>query len=248
MAGSLYPAVIPDVSLRPCIRMSVRVALVEDNATLRRRFVERFRFFEDIELVLASESGEAFLQALDALLAERRPQVVLMDIELPGISGIETTKRLKKEHGEIDVMMLTVFEHEDKIFASIQAGASGYLLKDASTDKIVGAVLELVRGGAPMSPAVARKMLAFVRAAEKTAQDDAAPRADRDAFDLSERELELLEHLVQDEPESIIADRLHISPHTVRTHIKNIYKKLHVHSRASAVRVTLEQQLLRRKR
>ena len=228
--------------------MSVRVALVEDNATLRRRFVERFRFFEDIELVLTSGSGEAFLQALAALPAARRPQVVLMDIELPGISGIETTARLKHDHTEIDVMMLTVFEHEDKIFASIQAGASGYLLKDASTDTIVGAVLELLQGGAPMAPAVARKMLAFVRAAEKAAQDGTASGAAQDAFNLSERELELLEHLVQDEPESIIADRLHISPHTVRTHIKNIYKKLHVHSRASAVRVTLEQRLLRRKR
>ena len=224
--------------------MHVRVALVEDNATLRRRFVERFRFFEDIELVLASGSGEEFLQALATLPAAQRPQVVLMDIELPGISGIETTARLKKDYPEIDVMMQTVFEHEDKIFASIQAGASGYLLKDASADKIVGAVLELVRGGAPMSPAVARKMLAFVRATEQTASSHAAP-SPQEAFDLSARELELLEYLVQDEPEPIIADRLHISPHTVRTHIKNIYKKLHVHSRASAVRVTLEQQLLR---
>ncbi len=228
--------------------MHVRVALVEDNVTLRRRFVERFRFFEDIELVLASGSGEAFLQALDALPLARRPQVVLMDIELPGISGIETTRRLKEACPEIDVMMLTVFEHEDKIFASIKAGASGYLLKDASTDKIVGAVLELVRGGAPMAPAVARKMLTFVRATDKAAQDHTASGAAEDAFDLSKRELELLEHLVQDEPEPIIADRLHISPHTVRTHIKNIYKKLHVHSRASAVRVTLEQQLLRRRK
>ena len=227
--------------------MRVRVALVEDNATLRRRFVERFRFFEEIELVLASGSGEEFLQALDALPLARRPQVVLMDIELPGISGIETTARLTKEHAEIDVIMLTVFEHEDKIFASIQAGASGYLLKDASTDKIVGAVLELVRGGAPMSPAVARKMLAFVRTTEQAASDKAIPNP-QDTFDLSNRELELLEYLVQDEPEPVIADRLHISPHTVRTHIKNIYKKLHVHSRASAVRVTLQHQLLRRKR
>jgi DNA-binding NarL/FixJ family response regulator len=226
--------------------MPVRVALVEDNATVRRRFVERFRFFEDVELVLAAGSGEAFVQALAALPAAQRPQVVLMDIELPGISGIETTARLHKDHPEIDVMMLTVFEHEDKIFASIQAGASGYLLKDASTDKIVGAILELARGGAPMSPAVARKMLAFVRATEQAAQDAAPP--DQDAFDLSARELELLEYLVQDEPEPIIADRLHISPHTVRTHIKNIYKKLHVHSRASAVRVTLEQRLLGKKR
>lgn len=139
--------------------------------------------------------------------------------------------------------MLTVFEHEDKIFASIQAGASGYLLKDSSTDVIVGAVLELLAGGAPMSPPVARKMLRYVR--EREQPRAAGPAGAATSFALSEREREILECLVRDETEPHIADRLFISPHTVRTHIKNIYKKLHVHSRASAVRLALEQRLIR---
>lgn len=222
--------------------MRTRVALVEDNHTLRRRFIERFRFFPDVELVLSAGSGEAFLSSLQQLPPAEHPQVVLMDIELPGISGIETTARLRAAHPEIEVMMLTVFEDEDRIFTSIQAGASGYLLKDASTDALVGAVLELLQGGAPMSPAVARKMLGYVRAGDQAAP---VPPDERPRFELTEREREILEQLVEDETEPLIADKLHISPHTVRTHIKNIYKKLHVHSRASAVRVALEQQLLR---
>lgn len=227
----------------------VRVALVEDDAMFRRRFAERFRFFDDVELVLAVGSGEEFLRRLDALPPVQQPQVVLMDIGLPGLSGIETTARLKARSAEIDVMMLTVFENEDKIFASIRAGASGYLLKDASADTVVGAVLELVRGGAPMSPSVAHKMLSFVRTLEQaSAKARGAKQAEAHAvFCLSERERELLELLVQDEPVPVIADQLHISPHTVRTHIKNIYKKLHVHSRASVVRMVLEQQLLSRR-
>ena len=221
--------------------MAVRVALVEDNPTFRRRFLERFRFFEDVEVVLAAGSGEEFLDRLDALPEERQPQAVLMDIEMPGISGIETTARLRERRPELDVLMLTVFEDEDKIFSAIQAGASGYLLKDASAGAIVGAVLELQRGGAPMSPSVARKMLAYVRAHEQPA--GAAPAG---TFTLSERELEILNHLVRDETEAAIAEALYLSPHTVRSHVKNIYKKLHVHSRASAVRVALQSGLVRR--
>jgi DNA-binding NarL/FixJ family response regulator len=224
--------------------MPITIALVEDNETLRRRFIERFRFFDDVELVLAAGSGEAFLGRLRELSTDRHPQVVLMDIELPGISGIVTTARLKEAWPDIEVMMLTVFEDEDRIFDSIRAGASGYLLKDATTDAIVGAVLSLMKGGAPISPAVARKMLGYVRSGDGEAPrpQDGEPSA---TFELSDRELEILQLVVQDDLETVIADRLHISPHTVRTHIKNIYKKLHVHSRASAVRVAFEHNLLR---
>ena len=222
--------------------MPIRAALVEDNPTLRRRLIERFRFFEDVVLVFSAGSGEACLERLADLSPDAHPQVILMDIELPKMSGIDTTALLKDRYTNIDVLMLTVFEHEEKIFASIQAGASGYLLKDASTEEIVSAILDLVRGGAPMSPVVARKMLSFVRTAPPPAPEGPTP---QERFALSERELELLEHLVRDETEALIADALFISPHTVRTHIKNIYKKLHVHSRASAVRVALEQKLVR---
>ena len=218
--------------------MAVRIALVEDVARLRQRFTERFRYFDDIELVLVAGDGKTALSRIDEMPPDTQPQIVLMDIEMPGLSGIETTAHLREQHPGIEVIMLTVFEDEAKIFASIQAGASGYLLKDASADAIVGAILELQRGGAPMSPAVARRVMRFVRTTETPATDGPSN------LDLTERELEILQHLATDETEAQIADRLFISPHTVRTHIKNIYKKMHVHSRAAAVRIGFQQRLL----
>lgn len=222
--------------------MSVRVALVEDHPAFRQRLTERLRFFADVELVLTADSGDAFLERIEALRPDARPEVVIMDIEMPGLTGIETTRRLKAAHPEIDVLMFTVFEHDDSIFDSIQAGASGYLLKDSSADQIVGAVLELAGGGAPMSPGVARRVLAQARAA--TAPVPRQAEAEAETFDLTERERDVLQRLVEADTEDAIADRLFISPHTVRTHIKNIYKKLHVHSRASVVRVAIENRLL----
>ncbi|NBC16510.1 MAG: response regulator [Bacteroidetes bacterium] len=219
--------------------MPIPVALVEDHATLRQRFTERLGFFPDVELTLAVGSGEALLDRLGTLPEARRPRVVLMDIELPQMSGIDATALLKRDYPAIDVIMLTVFEQEDKIFRSIQAGAVGYLLKDASADRLVAAILEVDQGGAPMSAPVARKLLRYVHDQPPTP----AP-ADDPPFELTPRETEVLEHIVQDETEREMAEALHISPHTVRTHVKNIYKKLHVHSRAAAVRVALENRLL----
>ena len=221
--------------------MSVRVALVEDHPAFRQRLTERLRFFADVELVLTAESGDVFLEQIGTMGSDARPEVVIMDIEMPGLSGIETTRRLKAAHPEIDVLMFTVFEHDDSIFASIQAGASGYLLKDSAADQIVGAVLELAGGGAPMSPGVARRVLAHARTTSPEPRAAEVPLA---TFDLTERERDVLHRLVEADTEDAIADRLHISPHTVRTHIKNIYKKLHVHSRASVVRVAIENRLL----
>lgn len=230
--------------------MTIPIALVEDNERLRRRFLDRFRFFAEIEVVFSAASGEAFLERLAELPADRLPHVVLMDIELPGLSGIQVTERLKAVHPDVEVMMCTVFEDEDKILESIRMGATGYLLKDMSVEAVVEAIRELLDGGSPMSPAIARKVLSQVhRTAPSGSADDtvsSGPKENRaeGKFSLTPREREILERIVQDEMEPAIADALHISPHTVRTHIKNIYTKLHVHSRASAVRVTLQRNLL----
>jgi DNA-binding NarL/FixJ family response regulator len=168
-----------------------------------------------------------------------------MDIALPKMSGIDVTIALKELFPEIDVMMITVFEDEAKIFQAIQAGASGYLLKDDSPDKIVDAIRDLAKGGAPMSQSVARKVLNFTRtkmeAISKTASTNNVSPV---MFELSERERELLNGLVKGETYTSLAKLHFISPHTVKTHIKNIYKKLHVHSRATAVRVALERKLV----
>ncbi|MBI5470741.1 MAG: response regulator transcription factor [Ignavibacteriae bacterium] len=223
----------------------IRIALVEDNATLRKRFEEYFSLYERIELVASYASGEAALNSIKKMQPSRLPHIVLMDIELPNISGIETTQKLKEEFPDIEVMMLTVFEDQNKILQSIQAGASGYLLKDESPDSIVEALEECLRGGAPISQSLARKVLGMLRA--PSAGSSAATMtssANEDSFDLSDREIELLQGLVQGEVYTTLAAKFFISPHTVRTHIRNIYKKLQVHNRAHAVRIAIEKKLV----
>ena len=137
--------------------MPVNVAIVEDNATLRMRLLERFQFFDSVSVVFAAATGEGCLSKLLQCKADERPQVILMDIELPGIDGIQTTGAVKDKYPDIDILMLTIFEHEERIFNSIQAGASGYLLKDTSTKNILSYSLEIVTGEAPTSPAIQRK-------------------------------------------------------------------------------------------
>ena len=219
----------PTLSVPPAEPVSVRLALVEDRSDVRQLLTERLAFFDDVELVSVSGSAEAFFEGLDAAA----PEVVLMDIELPGMDGIEATGRLRESHPETEVLMLTVFEDEDRIFAAVQAGASGYLLKDASAGRIVGAVLEVARGGAPVSPLVAKKLLGWIRG------DDC------EAVGLTDRERDVLGLIVEGLTEDGIADRLFISPHTVRSHIKSLYRKLEVHSRAEVVRVAYERRLIR---
>jgi DNA-binding NarL/FixJ family response regulator len=225
----------------------IRIAFVEDNRNLRNRLAERFSFFDSIELVCGAGSGEEFLKRMTELDADHLPGVVLMDIELPGISGIETTLIIQDRWPKMDVLVLTVFEDEDKIFEAVKAGASGYLLKDTAVEKIVDAISDLVKGGAPMSPSVARSMLNYVQSGSASGSagvTSAEGKKNASGSGLSAREYEILEHLVAGKTEVVIADELHISPNTVRTHIKSIYRKLHVHSRASAVREAFKRKLL----
>ena len=221
----------------------IRLAIAEDHPVLRDRLVRQLAFFDAVDLVLVAESGDELLAAFD--VRERTgapaPDVVLMDIEMPGTNGIDTTARLRERWPATEVLMLTVFEEEARIFAAIQAGASGYLLKDAGPDAVVQAVREVAAGGAPTSPLVARKLLHYVQQRE----DEATRRStDNEALGLTTREREVLDLLVDDVPEPRIADRLGVSPHTVRSHVKNLYGKLHVHSRAQAVRAAIERGLV----
>ncbi len=221
----------------------MRISLVEDNPTLRKRFEECFALYDHIELVGSYATGEAALNAIKRMPPSRLPQIVLMDIALPRMSGIDTTQKLKEEFPDIEVMMVTVFEDEEKILQSIQAGASGYLLKDESPDALVAALEECMRGGAPISQSLARKVLGMLRTstdASPAAQAASVPHA----LTLSEREVDLLKGLVEGETYVTLAEKHYISPHTVRTHIRNIYRKLHVHTRAHAVRVALEKRIV----
>lgn len=221
----------------------IRVAVVEDHPGLRDRLVRQLAFFDGVEIALVSESGDAFLADLE--VRERSgaplPEVVLMDVEMPGRDGIATTAEVSRTWVGLDVLMLTVYEDEDKIFAAVRAGASGYLLKDAGPEAIVRAVGEVAAGGAPTSPLVARKLLGYVREHEAAA---ARSEAAAEALHLTPRETDVLARLVEDDTEVAIAESLGVSPHTVRSHVKNLYAKLHVHSRAQAVRAAFERGLV----
>lgn len=227
--------------------MPIRVAFIEDNASLRKRFEQQFALMEDIRLVATYATAEGALRGIGKMPPEDRPEIALMDIELPGMSGVEATIAMRELFPATDVLMFTVFEDEEKIFRSIQAGAAGYMLKDAPITKVAEAIRELHGGGSPMSQSIARTVMSFVRSHSRPSEAPAAPPRASAApveLELSARELEILQGLVEGKNYSSLADTLTISPHTVKTHIKNIYKKLHVHSRALAVRVALERGLV----
>ena len=200
------------------------VAIVEDNAALGvglRKIVESAN---DFRCVGVWSSAEEALKKIDAF----RPQVVLMDINLPGMSGIEATARLKRHLPEIQVIMVTVYRDHDQIFAALKAGAAGYLLKRSSPEEVRQAIRDVQAGGAPMTAEIARRVVeAFHQPAKSTATD-------ADAVKLSKREIELLELLTQGLANKEIGDRLSISVETVRVHLRRIYDKLHVHSRTEA--------------
>jgi len=206
--------------------MPIPVAIVEDQPAIRaalERIVEHAPtlqlrgVFGRAELLLAAlaETGHAASGH-----AASGHGVVLMDIGLPGMDGIEATARLRRELPEWEVVMLTVFEDEERIFRSLAAGASGYLLKSASNDEIVEAIEQIARGESPMSGSIARKVVASFR-----------PARPETGAELSPRENEILDLLVAGLRYKEIADRLSISIDTVRTHIRHIYDKMHVRSR-----------------
>lgn len=176
-----------------------------------------------------------FPDATDVLarVAACKPDVVLMDIDMPGMNGIDAVRELHARHPELPVMMLTVFADEDRVYASLQAGAVGYLLKNDEPTALIDAITEVHHGGAPMTPSIARKVL---RQFQQQAASAGTPSEDHG---LSAREKEVLQGLVDGLSYKMIADRLGITYETVRTYIKRIYEKLQVHNNTEAVAKTL---------
>lgn len=221
--------------------MSITIGIIEDQARVRDHLRKRLSFFDEIEILFEAENAYKGIDKLSSLTKSELPQVILMDIEMPGITGIEATGIVKQKFPDIDVLIQTVFEDDERIFQSIQAGASGYLLKDDPINKYVEAIKELVDGGAALSSVIAMKVMNFVQQA-KISQLQKAEEV-KESFSLTNREIDILQAIVDDLTDEQIGEKLFISPHTVRTHIKNVYKKLHVHSRASAVKFALSKGL-----
>jgi DNA-binding NarL/FixJ family response regulator len=198
----------------------ITVAIFEDNYLLRDGYYQLINGMPGFACVGAYDS------AADLLFKITRsdPEVILMDIDMPGINGIEATLIIKENFPKIHIIMQTVFEDDDKIFLAIQAGAEGYLLKKITPSKILDAITEVYNGGAPMTPIIAAKTLKLFRTGLKPPQDNKQSK-------LNERQTEILESIMNGMSYRLIAEKLSISVETVRYHIKNIYEILQVHSR-----------------
>lgn len=204
----------------------LRLAIIEDDPTVRGLLHGYLCRQPEFDCVLVAGSVEEFVQRLPELVAP--PQLVLLDIGLPGLSGIEALPLLRRQLPEADFVMQTVFEDTDRIYQALCAGATGYLLKSTPPTDIKAALLDVARGGAPMSRAVARKVLGYFK-----------PRATSPTSDLTPRERQVLEGLVDGLSEKQVATRLALSTQTVHSYIKQLYRKLQVRSRAELLRHTL---------
>lgn len=214
--------------------MEIRVAIFEDNKLMRNGF----------EAICNGTPGItccgvfADCSDLEYKIRRNNPHVVLMDIELPGLDGIAATRQIIKQWPDIKLLIQTVFEDDDKIFDAICAGASGYILKSTSPARLVEAIHEVYNGGSPMSPYIASRVL-------KLFQQFAPPvQADGEKYVLSNREKEVLSLMVEGHNFHVIAEKSFISYETVRTHVKRIYKKLHVASASEAVVKAIRQRLV----
>lgn len=215
--------------------MSVRIAIFDDNKNIR----------ESISMLLSTEPSfevvGSFSHALDCVdeVKECRPDVVLMDIEMPGISGIEAVKAIKIQFPQVQVLMQTVFEDDDRVFDSICAGANGYVLKNHLTTKLIEFINDLQYGGSPMSLSIARKVLIKMQQIQEHVKPGVAP-----DYHLTNREKEVLACIVEGLAYKMIADKLSISYETVRSHVKKIYEKLHVASLTEAVGKAMRERIV----
>jgi DNA-binding NarL/FixJ family response regulator len=202
------------------------VAIVDDETELRESIIRYLNLSGDFHCV------SDYARAQDALvgLPADAPAVVLMDIKMKGMNGIECVRRLKEKMPQVQVIMLTVFEDDELIFDALCAGATGYLLKSQPPEKLLEAIRDVLAGGSPMSASIARKVVQLLRKSSRQEQADSA-----DRIMLSDRQRQVLDFLAAGQPYKLIADNMGVSIHTVRSYLRRTYEKLHVHSRTEAV-------------
>jgi two-component system, NarL family, response regulator LiaR len=211
--------------------MSIRVAIYEDNNALRESLTHLILGTNALELCGAYPDCSSVINNC----ITNKPDVILMDIDMPGMTGIEGTALVKTEFPDINIMMLTVYENRDKVFDALCAGATGYLLKKSTAIQIIDAITELNQGGSPMSGEIARKVLEFFSKPAHTKSNEYA---------LSSRELDIIKCLVNGDSYKMIGDSCNISIGTVRSHINSIYRKIHVNSKSEAVIKAIKERLV----
>jgi DNA-binding NarL/FixJ family response regulator len=212
--------------------MNIRVVIFEDNKSLRNSLYQLINGTDGFTCVGAFEDCLNLIKNIE----DTQPDVVLMDIEMPGINGIEALGILHEKYPTLKILMQTIFEDNEKIFQSILSGASGYILKSTSPSRMLDFIKETYEGGAPMSPSVATKVLKMVSSQSSSAKVN--------TFNLSDREKEIVSCLVKGMSYKLIADACFISIDTVRGHIRNIYEKLHVHSKGEAVATAIRSKIV----
>jgi DNA-binding NarL/FixJ family response regulator len=205
---------------------NIKVCLIEDDQTIRESYVYLLDNQKNISVVNSYATIE---DALKKIVSDA-PDVILLDIELPGVSGLDGLPRLKKLLPDTYILMLTVYEQANHIFRALGTGASGYLTKNSSPEKIIAAIHEVMEGGGPMSANIARLVISSFQ------RSDASP--------LTRRETEILEHIAVGKSRKKIAEELFIDLETVKSHIKNIYQKLDVHSKEDALKTAKEQKFI----
>lgn len=205
--------------------MKIKIAIVDDNTFLINTIKEKLAFFDDLQVKFSCMNGSELLTQLND---NHNLDIILMDIEMPVLNGIETTEVVKQKYPHIKIIMLTVFDNDEHIFNAIKAGADGYLLKEINPKNLHEGILETLNGGAAMTPSIAMKTLKLLRNPIdfKNQEED---------IKLSDREIEVLEHLSKGLSYNLIAKNLFLSTGTIRKHIENIYKKLQVHNKLEAV-------------
>ena len=214
--------------------MPIHIAIAEDNSFVRKATLQRLEPHPQIVVKYLANNGEELLQQLQK---DARIDLVLMDLQMPIMNGIETTLQVKKLYPQIKVLVLTMFDDDEHLFNAIMAGASGYILKEDNSNQLFQSIMDTVTGGAAMSAGIALKTLNLIR-------NPLQPDIETNDYGLSKREIELLTQLKNGLTYEQIAANLFISYHTVRKHIENIYRKLHVNNKVDALHKASQNRLV----
>jgi DNA-binding NarL/FixJ family response regulator len=214
----------------------IKIGIVDDKALNRETTRYKLADYKEVKVVMESSNGQDFLEQIKNMDQDVIPNVVLMDLDMPVMNGIETIKIASAIYPNIKFIVLTIFEDNDKIFEAINVGANGYLLKDDRAVKIVDAITNVYEhNGVPMSPAIARRVMDLMLG--KTPHTNATNATTTSDYGLTSRETDILKELASGSSYIVIGEKLFISPLTVRKHVANLYEKLHVKSRAQIINI-----------
>jgi DNA-binding NarL/FixJ family response regulator len=217
--------------------MPIKIAIADDNPIHTESLCLNLSLFDEIEVLFSALNGKDLLAKIKI---NELPQVILMDIEMPLMCGIQATiEVLNTVSSDIKIIMLTAFEQDDKVFEAIKAGAAGYLLKGESPSKIVSSIKDVLAGQSPMSASIATKILAIIRETPIQFTEKTPEKSPQD-FELTKREIEILDHVTKGSTYKQIADLLYVSDKTIKKHIENIYQKLHINSKYEAMQLALK--------